>query len=61
MSKQAVGNGIVRKDGRWVMLCGGREPVPIRLIDAQNREIEPNRTETKTAESHTSTVQETAE
>lgn len=58
MSKQAVGNGIVLQNGRWVMLCGGREPVPIRLLDSQNREIEPKE---KTADPHTSTVQESAE
>ena len=60
MSKQTVGNGIVVKNGQWVMLCGNTDQ-PVRLLDAQNKEIEPNRAETKTAESHTSTVQETAE
>lgn len=60
MSKRAVGNGIVVRNGQWVMLCGSTAQ-PIRLFDAQNREIGPNRAETKMAESHTSTVQETAE
>jgi hypothetical protein len=38
---QTVSNGIIRKNGGWVMLCGNTE-YAIRFLDAQNREIEPS-------------------
>lgn len=46
---KTVGNGIVVKDGRWVMQCGSTDQ-PVRLFDAQNREIEPISAEAQTAE-----------
>lgn len=36
-----VTNGEVIIDGKRYMLCGGRDPVPIRKFDSEGNEIEP--------------------